>query len=103
MYLGIDLGTSAVKLLLLNSKQQALAEASVALTVHRPELLWSEQEPEAWWHAVQAGIEELCKQRSLAQVKGIGLSGQMHGATLLDAQQQVLRPAIRWNDGRSKQ
>ncbi|MEC8254085.1 MAG: xylulokinase [SAR324 cluster bacterium] len=101
MYLGIDLGTSAVKLLLLNSKQQILAEASVALTVHRPEPLWSEQEPEAWWHAVQAGIEELCKQHSLAQVKGIGLSGQMHGATLLDAQQQVLRPAILWNDGRS--
>ena len=48
MYLGIDLGTSAVKLLLLNSKQQILAEASVALTVHRPESLWSEQEPEAW-------------------------------------------------------
>ena len=101
MYLGIDLGTSAIKLLLLNSKQQILAEASVALTVHRPEPLWSEQEPEAWWHAVQAGIEELCKQHSLAQVKGIGLSGQMHGATLLDAQQQVLRPAILWNDGRS--
>ncbi len=101
MCLGIDLGTSAVKLLLLNSKQQILAEASVALTVQRPEPLWSEQEPEAWWHVVQAGIEELCKQHSLAQVKGIGLSGQMHGATLLDAQQQVLRPAILWNDGRS--
>ena len=101
MYLGIDLGTSAVKLLLLNSKQQVLAEASVALTVHRPEPLWFEQDPEAWWHAVQAGVEDLCKQHSLAQVKGIGLSGQMHGATLLDAQQQVLRPAILWNDGRS--
>ena len=101
MYLGIDLGTSAVKLLLLSSEQQVLAEASITLTVQRPKSLWSEQEPEAWWHAVQAGIEELCKQHSLAQVKGIGLSGQMHGATLLDAQQQVLRPAILWNDGRS--
>ena len=101
MYLGIDLGTSAVKLLLLSPEQQVLAEASITLTVQRPQSLWSEQEPEAWWHAVQAGIEELCKQHSLAQVKGIGLSGQMHGATLLDAQQQVLRPAILWNDGRS--
>ena len=101
MYLGIDLGTSAVKLLLLSSEQQVLAEVSIALTVQRPKSLWSEQDPEAWWQAVQAGIERLCKQHSLAQVKGIGLSGQMHGATLLDAQQQVLRPAILWNDGRS--
>ena len=97
MYLGIDLGTSAVKLLLLSSEQQVLAEVSIALTVQRPKSLWSEQDPEAWWQAVQAGIERLCKQHSLAQVKGIGLSGQMHGATLLDARQQVLRPAILWN------
>ena len=102
-YLGIDLGTSAVKTLLVGDEQEVLAEAAAPLDVRRPEPLWSEQDPEQWWSAVEATIAELRTARPVeyAAVSGIGLSGQMHGATLLDARDRVLRPAILWNDGRS--
>src|SRR5215468_8868693 len=103
MYLGIDLGTSALKALLVDDQQRVLAQASVPFEVSRPRPLWSEQDPEQWWTATQAAIAELGTTRpgGLAAVRGIGLSGQMHGATLLDAADRVLRPAILWNDGRS--
>ncbi len=101
MHLGIDLGTSAVKLLLLNDQQQLLAEASVPLTVQRPQQLWSEQDPSAWWAAVETGIGQLRRQQALQGLQSIGISGQMHGAILLDDSGNVLRPAILWNDGRS--
>jgi len=103
MFLGIDLGTSAVKALLVDDRQQILAEASAALDVARPQPLWSEQDPEQWWQATSHAVARLREQcpTQLAAVRGIGLSGQMHGATLLDASDRVLRPAILWNDGRS--
>jgi xylulokinase len=103
MYLGIDLGTSEVKLLLLDDSQQVLARASEQLTLSRPRPLWSEQHPHDWWSAVERGINSLkqTQPNALAGVKGIGLSGQMHGAVLLDKQDQVLRPAILWNDVRA--
>ena len=103
MYLGIDLGTSAVKALLVDERQHVLAQASAPLAVMRPRPLWSEQDPEHWWTATQAAVGELRagQPAALAAVRGIGLSGQMHGATLLDAGDRVLRPAILWNDGRS--
>ena len=102
-YLGIDVGTSAVKAILVDERQAAVAEADVPLQVSRPQDLWSEQDPEAWWQAVQHAIEQLRTENpaALADVRGIGLSGQMHGAVLLDDAGRPLRPAILWNDGRS--
>ncbi|CAI1979055.1 xylulokinase [Serratia proteamaculans] len=101
MYIGIDLGTSGVKVILLSEQGQLLASHGESLPISRPHPLWSEQAPQDWWHATDRAMLALGKQHSLQQVKAIGLSGQMHGATLLDARQQVLRPAILWNDGRS--
>jgi len=103
VYLGIDLGTSSVKLVLVDDAQRVLDQESAALDVQRPRPFWSEQEPEAWWDATVAAIGALKERRGreLSNVRGIGLSGQMHGATLLDAGDRVLRPAILWNDGRS--
>jgi len=103
MYLGIDLGTSAVKVLLVDDRQRVVDQASAPLAVSRPQPLWSEQDPEAWWSATQAAVGTLRQRQAaaLAAVRGIGLSGQMHGATLLDPADRVLRPAMLWNDGRS--
>ncbi len=100
MYLGIDLGTSSVKVVILDAAMQLVAQASQPLTVSRPQPLWSEQDPDAWWQATNAAMAEL-DVNLLQQVKGIGLSGQQHGAVLLGKKGNVLRPAILWNDGRS--
>jgi xylulokinase len=102
-YLGIDVGTSAVKAILVDERQATVAEADVPLPISRPQDLWSEQDPEAWWQAVQTALDQLLAKEAaaLADVRGIGLSGQMHGAVLLDAANRPLRPAILWNDGRS--
>ena len=101
MFLGIDLGTSAIKLLVIDESNSVLAESNISLDVSRPQPLWSEQEPDEWWRALLKGIEDLKSQTSFLDLKGIGLSGQMHGAVLLDKNGEVLRPAILWNDGRS--
>lgn len=101
MYLGIDLGTSGVKAILLSEEGRVVASHSEALTLSRPHPLWSEQLPADWWKATDKAVTALSHQRSLKDVKAIGLTGQMHGATVMDAQQNVLRPAILWNDGRS--
>ena len=101
MYMGIDLGTSSVKVILIDEGGTLIGEASAPLTLSRPRPLWSEQEPQAWWDAVQAAVGTLKVRHSLDAVAGIGLSGQMHGAVLLDRRDQVLRPAILWNDGRA--
>ncbi|HEM6630329.1 xylulokinase [Citrobacter farmeri] len=100
MYIGIDLGTSGVKAILLNEQGEVVASQTEKLTVSRPHPLWSEQDPEQWWQATDRALKALGKQHSLSNVKALGIAGQMHGATLLDSQQQVLRPAILWNDGR---
>ncbi|GKX60135.1 xylulokinase [Leminorella grimontii] len=100
MYIGIDLGTSGVKVILLDEHQQVLATHTEALSVSRPHPLWSEQNPQDWWQATDRAMLALGAQRSLKAVKALGLSGQMHGATLLDQYQKPLRPAILWNDGR---
>jgi xylulokinase len=102
-YLGLDIGTSGVKALLIGEDQAVLAEAHAPLEVSRPHPGWSEQAPQDWWAAVQAATDRLAADApgAMAAVAGIGLSGQMHGATLLDADDRVLRPAILWNDGRS--
>jgi xylulokinase len=103
MYLGIDLGTSEVKLLLLDGEGRTVGTAGSALTLSSPEPLWSEQNPADWWRATGEAVSKLraAHPAEFAAVRGIGLSGQMHGAVLLDEADTVLRPAILWNDGRS--
>ncbi|REG86711.1 xylulokinase [Marinomonas pollencensis] len=103
MYLGIDLGTSGVKVILLAEDGQVIASQTAPLSVSRPHPLWSEQDPESWWQATDKAMLALAAQHDLKAVKAIGLSGQMHGATLLDKQHQALRPAMLWNDGRAFQ
>ncbi len=100
MYIGIDLGTSGVKAILLSEQGDVLATQTEKLQVSRPHPLWSEQDPEQWWQATDRAITALGAQHSLRDVKALGIAGQMHGATLLDSQHRVLRPAILWNDGR---
>lgn len=102
MYLGIDLGTSAVKVILTNDNSEVLAQASSNLETQRPFTLWSEQRPDDWFIATQDCLDQLSKSHSklLKQAQAIGLSGQMHGATLLDKHFKPLRSAILWNDGR---
>ncbi|MEM8742136.1 MAG: xylulokinase [Pseudomonadota bacterium] len=105
MWLGIDLGTSGVKTLMIDEAQEVVAVADAPLTVSRPHPGWSEQDPADWWAAAQTTLDALAKSEParMAQVRGIGLSGQQHGATLLDADDAVLRPCILWNDGRSSE
>jgi len=101
--LGIDIGTSAVKALISDDRDLTVAASEVPLALQRPRDGWAEQDPEAWWLAVQQAMAALRNEIGprLAEVAAIGLSGQMHGAVLLDAQDRPLRPAILWNDGRS--
>jgi xylulokinase len=103
MYLGIDVGTSEVKVVLVDGAQRLVAVGRAGLEIARPHPLWSEQDPASWIRATQAAVEELRAGHAaeLAAVTAIGLSGQMHGAVLLDASDRVLRPAILWNDTRS--
>ncbi|WP_116089909.1 xylulokinase [Sphingomonas crusticola] len=100
MFLGIDIGTSGVKAVVIAADGSVAGQGVAALSVSRPQPLWSEQAPEDWWEATQAAVRaiEPAVRRS---VRGIGIAGQMHGATLLDAADRPLRPAILWNDGRS--
>ena len=103
-YLGIDIGTSGVKALLIDEHGRALGDASAAaIEPVRPHPGWSEQNPGDWWTATLAAVDKLklSHPAELASVRGIGLSGHMHGATLLGRGDEVLRPAILWNDGRS--
>jgi xylulokinase len=103
MYLGLDLGTSGVKALLIDADQAIVASANAALDVSRPHPGWSEQDPAQWIRATEEAVGALRRSHAeaLAAVKGIGLSGQMHGATLIDDKDGVLRPCILWNDTRS--
>ncbi|MGQ2967576.1 MAG: xylulokinase [Allorhizobium sp.] len=103
MYLGLDLGTSGIKAMLINDAQQVIGVGHAGLTVQRPHPGWSEQAPGDWLHATEEAIAALkaAHPKELAAVRGIGLSGHMHGATLVDAKGRVLRPCILWNDTRS--
>lgn len=101
MYIGIDLGTSGIKVILLGENGVVIDSATAELQQQRPYPLWSEQAPQDWWQALQQCMQQLSLRQSLMSVKAIGLAGQMHGATLLDSQHQIIRPAILWNDGRA--
>ncbi|WBL78541.1 xylulokinase [Bradyrhizobium xenonodulans] len=103
MDLGLDIGTSGVKAVLVNEAGAILATATRELALSHPVPLWSEQDPDAWVDAAIGAVDDLAARhpREVARVASIGLSGQMHGATLLDEDGRPLRPAILWNDGRS--
>ncbi len=100
MYMGIDIGTSAVKAAVVDEAGLVVDQASAPLGVSRPHALWSEQNPDDWWAATLSAVGELRRPVRNA-VRAVGLSGQMHGATLLGRDRRPLRPAILWNDGRS--
>lgn len=100
MYLGVDIGTSGVKAVLLDDAGAVAAQASAPLSVSRQRPLWSEQDPDDWWRAVTLAVQAL-DPALRRRVRAVGLAGQMHGAVLLDGRDRPLRPAILWNDGRS--
>src|SRR5689334_25065740 len=98
MYLGVDLGTSAVKATVIDGEQSVVGSASAPLGISRPRPGWSEQDPRDWLVAAERAIDDLrtAHPRELAAVRGIGLSGQMHGATLLDERDEPLKPCMLW-------
>ena len=100
-YIGVDLGTSAVKLILTDETGAILRTVSKAYPLSSPKPQWSEQAPEDWWNGVLEGLEELLKGTDSSDVAGIGVGGQMHGLVMLDENDNVLRPAILWNDTRT--
>ncbi|WP_437177294.1 xylulokinase [Collimonas arenae] len=103
MSLGIDLGTSELKAVLLDECGTVVAHAGIRLVISRPQAGWSEQDPENWWQACLAALQQLRQSQpdAYSRVRCIGLSGQMHGAVLLDQANRVLRPAILWDDSRA--
>jgi xylulokinase len=105
MFLGIDIGTSEVKALLLNDAHQVVSVCGAPLDVSRPAPGHSEQDPQSWWLATQTALAAMREQHpeAYSAISAVGLSGQMHGAVLLDKNDAVLRPAILWNDVRSAQ
>ena len=100
-FIGIDLGTSAVKLLLVDEQGQIEREVTKEYPLIFPHPGWSEQNPEDWWKAVQHGVLQLTEHIDKSAVCGIGVGGQMHGLVALDENDAVIRPAILWNDGRT--
>jgi hypothetical protein len=95
---GIDVGTTGVKALAVSPDGEVVARAERSYPLSTPRPLWSEQDPHDWWEASEAALAEVCAGREVA---GIGLSGQMHGLVCLDARDEVIRPAILWNDQRT--
>ncbi|MBQ9323763.1 MAG: xylulokinase [Clostridia bacterium] len=100
-FIGIDLGTSAVKLLLVDETGTILNTVSREYPLYFPQPGWSEQDPADWWTAVQDGVRALLTGFEAAKVAGVGCGGQMHGLVALDGEDEVIRPAILWNDGRT--
>ena len=101
LYIGIDLGTSAVKLLAMDGEGKIVNIVSKEYPIFFPHPGWSEQNPEDWYEKTIEGLKELLEKCDKSQVAGISFGGQMHGLVALDAQDRVLRPAILWNDGRT--
>ena len=102
-YIGVDLGTSAVKLLLMEGNGKIANIVSKEYPLYFPHPGWSEQKPEDWWEAVKCGLKELVAGYDASKVAGISFGGQMHGLVILDKDDQVIRPAILWNDGRTQE
>ncbi|QDU57191.1 xylulokinase [Aeoliella mucimassa] len=103
VYLGVDIGTSGTKTLAIDSTGKLLGQASASYPCQHPHPLWSEQDPEDWWQATVKTIRQVIRQAKLKKqdIRAIGLSGQMHGSVFLDKQNQVVRPALLWNDQRT--
>jgi xylulokinase len=101
--LGLDIGTSGAKALLCDEGGKVLATATAEYPLYTPQPLWSEQDPADWWRGARAAIVDVLRQAGVAgdQVAGLGMTGQMHGAVFLDAQDRVIRPALLWNDQRT--
>ena len=99
-YIGVDLGTSALKLIMMNSKGELVKSVSKEYPLYFPHSGWSEQNPTAWFLAVKEGLKEICEGAD-DKIAGISFGGQMHGLVILDKDDNVLRPAILWNDNRS--
>ena len=102
LYIGIDLGTSAVKLLLMDATGDIKKIVSKEYPLFFPQTGWSEQNPEDWYNATIAGLKELTAECDTTLINGLSFSGQMHGLVILDKDDQVIRPAILWNDGRTQ-
>jgi len=104
VFLGIDVGTSGTKTLAIDEKGRILAEAAAEYPCYYPRPLWSEQDPDDWWRGTVTSVQAVVKKGKLkaADVKGIGLSGQMHGSVFLDKSGKVIRKALLWNDQRTK-
>ncbi|MBQ6216133.1 MAG: xylulokinase [Erysipelotrichaceae bacterium] len=100
-YIGIDLGTSAVKLLLVDEKGKIMKSLSKEYPLSFPAPGWSEQDPADWWKAIKEGLKELIADTDRTKIAGIGCGGQMHGLVILDEKDEVIRPCILWNDGRT--
>ena len=100
-FIGLDLGTSSLKAIVLDETQQVLAEHRVALTVQRPHDGWSEQDPQSWCDATMEALRALATQVDMSAVQGIGLAGHQHGATLIGKDDKPLRPCMLWNDTRA--
>jgi xylulokinase len=102
-YLGIDVGTSGTKTLLINAEGAVLAEADAGYPLHQPKPGWTEQDPQDWWEATVKTVRAVIKKARLKRhdVRAIGLSGQMHGSVFLDRDDRVIRPALLWNDQRT--
>lgn len=101
LYIGVDLGTSAVKLLLMNGEGKIQKIVSREYPIYFPNPGWSEQKPEDWYEQTIEGIKELIAEADKSQIAGISFGGQMHGLVILDKDDQVIRPALLWNDGRT--
>jgi len=99
-FLGVDIGTSGTKTILIDDKGVILAEASSTYPSYHPKPLWSEQDPEDWWTATVETIQSVVKKSKIkaAEIKAIGLAGQMHGSVFLDKKNKVIRKALFWND-----
>jgi xylulokinase len=103
LYIGVDIGTSGTKSLIMNESGKILAESASEYPIHMPKPLWTEQDPEDWWVAVKKTIQGVMKSSKAkkSDVKAIGLSGQMHGSVFLNKKGKVIRPALLWNDQRT--
>ncbi|MBE6648615.1 MAG: xylulokinase [Ruminococcaceae bacterium] len=100
-YVGADLGTSSLKLLLVDSRGEIIRTSVRSYPVYYPNIGWSEQNPDDWWNAFVSGVKELVQDICSDEIAGIGVGGQMHGLVVLDEADSVIRPAILWNDGRT--
>jgi len=101
-FIGIDLGTSSVKIIAINEIGEIISSVSMEYPISYPQPLWSEQNPDDWWNMTLKGLEAVLERIDRKQVKSIALSGQMHGLVILDENDEVIRPAILWNDQRTE-